>query len=177
MAIAGASGVGKTTISARVSASFEMGVRLPIDDMEALIIAGRVQQSSPEAGHQNHVLGGAVAAAAIQFAVGDYTTVIDGVLFPHVLAGLGRACHSWGVELHYAVLRTEFGICLERVRRRNQERGIATDVPALKRLYDRFTDMGDYETNVVDASDPPEPVAARLLTSYVAGQLLVPIDQ
>jgi hypothetical protein len=143
-----------------VGASFEMGVLLPIDDMEALIIAGRVQQPSPRAGHQNHVLGGAVASAAMQFAIGDYTTVIDGFLFPDVLTGLARACHSHGVELHYAVLRTHLSICVDRAKRRNQERSIPTDVPALKQLHERFADLGDYEENVVDASDPPERVAA-----------------
>jgi hypothetical protein len=93
LVVAGPSGVGKTTISHRVSTSFEMGVRLRIDDVERLIVAGRVQQSSPGAGHQNHVIGSAVAAAAMQFAAGRYTTVIDGVSFPDVLPGLGRACH------------------------------------------------------------------------------------
>lgn len=175
LVVTGSSGVGKSTITRRVGGSFKMGVRLPIDDMEALIVAGRVQQSSPKAGHQNHVLGGAVAAAAMQFAVGDYTTVIDGVLFPHVLAELARACHSHGVELHYAVLRAPFSICVDRAERRNQDRSIPSDIPALKQLHERFADVGDYEENVVHASDPPEPVAARLLARYAEGQLRVSV--
>jgi hypothetical protein len=137
--VTGPSGVGKTRISDRVSASFGLGARVRIDDVERLIVTGRVEQSSPRAGHQNHVVGGAVFAAAMQFALGGYTTVIDGVVFPDVLAAVSSACVSHGVALHYAVLRAEFDVCLERVTRRNAECGFQADVAALRLLWERFT--------------------------------------
>jgi predicted ABC-type ATPase len=171
--VTGPSGVGKSAISGLVSTSFERGARVCMDDVERLIVAGRVEQSSPGAGHQNHVVGGAVVAAAMQFAVGGYTTVIDGVIFPDVLPELVPACASHGVELHYAVLRAEFEVCLERVMQRNEEFGFETDVPALRLLYDRFSRLGDYEAHLVDASDSPDAVASAALRSYQRGLLRV----
>ncbi len=171
--VTGSSGVGKTSISNRVSASFDLGVRVPIDDVERLIVAGRVAQSAPSAGHQNHVVGGAVFAAAMQFALGGYTTLIDGVIFPDVLPALVSACESHGVELHYAVLRAEFEVCLVRARQRNAECGFETDVGALRALWERFAEVGDFEEHVVDASNAAEVVATAVLASYEGGRLRV----
>jgi hypothetical protein len=177
LVVTGPSGVGKSAISSAVAASFERGVRLPIDDVEALIVAGRVGQSSPSAGHQNHVVGGAVAAAAMQFAMGGYTTVVDGCIFPEVLPELGRACQSHGVELHYAVLRAGFEVCLERAARRNEGSGFVTDPSELRRQWDRFTRLGDFGAHVADASDEPGLVAERLLASFARGRLRVPVGE
>ena len=171
--VTGLSGVGKTTVSSRVSASFDLGVRVSIDDVERLIVAGRVEQASPGADHQNHVVGGAVFAAATQFAVGGYSTVIDGVIFPDVLPGLALACAPRGIELHYVVLRAEFDVCLDRVARRNVECGFETDAAALRQLWERFAGLGEFEAHVVDASDPPAAVAAAVLASYRRGRLRV----
>lgn len=171
--VTGPSGVGKSTISTVASASFDLGARVPIDDVERLIVAGRVAQTSPRAGHQNHVVGSAVVGAAMQFAVGGYTTVIDGVIFPDVLADLSAACLSHGVELHYAVLRAGFESCLERAGLRNAGSGFETDVAALRRLWERFAALGDFEAHVVDASGSPARVASDLLASYESGRLRV----
>ena len=162
------------TKRSRVAASFERGVRLPIDDVEALIVSGHVPQSSASAGHQNHVVGGAVAAAAMQFAEGGYTTVIDGCIFPEVLPEFGQACRLHGVELHYAVLRAGFEVCLERAARRNEGSGFVTDPAELRLQWDRFTRLGDYDAHVLDASDAPAAVADRLLASFASGRLRVP---
>jgi hypothetical protein len=145
--------------------------------VEALIARGRVAQSSPSAGHQNHVVGGAVTAAAMQFAMGGYTTVIDGCIFPEVLPELGRACELHGVELHYAVLRAGFEVCLERVTGRDEGSGFVTDPSELRLQWDRFTRLGDFAAHVVDASDESGPVAERLLASFADGRLRVPVGE
>ena len=171
--VTGPSGAGKSTVSSAVAASFERGVRLPIDDVEALIVAGRVGQSSSSAGHQNHVVGGAAFAAAMQFAMGGYTTVIDGYLFPEVLPELARACAAHGVRLHYAVLRAGFEVCLERATRRNEGSGFVTDPAELRLQWDRFERLGDDEAHVVEASRAAGLVTETLLASFASGRLLV----
>jgi hypothetical protein len=170
LVITGPSGVGKSTVSGLVSRSFELGVHLPIDDVERFIVAGWVDQASPEVGRQNHAVGSAGVSAAMQFAVGGYTVVVDGCIFPDVLPGLANACRARGVALHYAVLRAGSRVCLERASRRAAG---DIDEAAFQRLWDRFADLSRLEQNVIDASADADAVAAAVLQPYRQGRLLV----
>lgn len=116
-------------------------------------------------------MGGATGAAAIQFAVGGYTVVLDGTLFPGGVAGLAGWAARRGVSVHYAVLRPDLETCRERAQRRST---IAPhDLEAFDRLHARYADLGKYERHVVDHTGTPEVVAAAVLAAFASAALLV----
>ncbi len=171
MLITGPPGAGKTTVGSLVAAAFDPSVHIRIDDFLPIVVNGWVDPWLPGAAHQNHVLGGAAAAAAVQCGEGGYMVVLDGFVFPDRLAALAAFCGRRGVRLHYAVLRADLATCLERVSRRRP--GHPEDPVEFSRLHGRFADLGDRAANVIDASGPPAAVSAALLSALAAGRLEV----
>ena len=168
--ITGSLGAGKTTVGRIVAESFDPGVHVRMDEFWQCIVRGWVDPNLPEAAHQNHILGGAAATAAMTFAEGGYTAVLDGFVRPDALPMLGHACKVRAIPLHFAVLRTDLATCVARVERRD---GGITHMEDVARLHGWYTELGDHEVNVVDAAGPPEDVAASLLAVYAAGTLRV----
>jgi thymidylate kinase len=167
--VTGPSGAGKTTVGRLVAGAFDRSVHLGMDDFIRFVVNGWADPSLPESAHQNRVLGGAVAIAAMHFAEDAYTVVVDGCVFPDAVEEFAAACSLRGVPLHYAVLRTDLATCIARVARRRS--ADADDRESLARVHRRFADLGDHEDNVIDASGPPDQVAAALLTELAAGRL------
>jgi GrpB-like predicted nucleotidyltransferase (UPF0157 family)/predicted kinase len=170
LVVAGPSGAGKTTVGRLVAAALGLSAHVRSDDFTAFVVNGWIDPNLPGARHQNDVVGGAVAAAVVAFAEGGYTVVLDGHWFPDALEGLAQVCGSRGVPLHYAVLRADLGTCLTRVRQRRP--GDPDDIEAFARLHSRFTDLGDQEASVIEASGAPEQVAEALLAAFTAGRLV-----
>ena len=79
-----------------VAESFEQSVHIQIDDFMRFIVNGWVDPWLPESASQNEVLGVSVAVSAIQFAVGGYTVVVDGHLFPDGVDGMAHLCGARG---------------------------------------------------------------------------------
>ena len=176
--VTGPSGAGKTTVARLVAGSFGLSAHIQSDAFMPFVVRGWVDPWLDQAADQNEVMGGAVAAAAIRFALGGYTVVYDGHIFPDGLEGLASVCAGREVPLHYAVLRTDRAVCMSRFRARPI--GVARpeyvgfdDTDALGTLYDRFLDLGRYETHVVDASGTPEQVAAGVLAAFREQRLVV----
>ena len=152
LVVSGPCGAGKSTVGGLVAASFDPSVHLRMDDFWPCVVSGWIDPNLPEAAHQNHVLGGAAAGAAMNFATGDYTVVMDGIVRPEALPMLGGACKTRAVPLHYVVLRAELALCVARVELRD---GVGAH-PGLSRLHSWFENLGEHEGNVVDASGAPE---------------------
>jgi hypothetical protein len=110
----------ETTVGRLVAATFGLSAHIQTDHFMSFVASGWVEPHLADAAHQNHVLGGAVAAAALQFATGGYMVVVDGHIFPEGLDGLAHHSVRRGVTLHYAVLRPDLATCLTRVRQRRQ---------------------------------------------------------
>jgi hypothetical protein len=153
-----------------VAATFDRSVLIRADDFVLWVVNGRDEPWLPQAAHQNEVVGGAVAAAAIQFAEGGYTVVIDGVFFPDGVEGMSQICARRGVPIHYAVLRPDLATCSARVTNRGSGDPAA---PEFAILHTRFDDLGDRETNVIEASGSAEDVAEAVLSALAAGHLSV----
>ena len=168
--VTGSLGAGKSTVGRLVAESFERGVHVRMDDFWPLIVRGWVDPNLPAAAHQNHVLGGAAARAAMTFAAGGYAVVLDGFVRPDALPMLGSACKTRGIPLHFAVLRAELATCVARVEQRD---GGVSDMDDLVRLHSWYVDLGEFEINVVEASGAPETVAEAVLSAVAAGILRV----
>jgi hypothetical protein len=151
-----------------VAAALDPSVCFRVDDFMTWIVNGWVEPGLSESAHQNRVLGAAAAAAAIQFACGGYTVVLDGTFFPDGAEGMSQMCRPRAVPLHYAVLRPDLATCQARVARRGSG---DPDDPQFARLHARFADLGDREVNVVEASNSPQQVVGAVLAAFASGRL------
>ena len=136
------------------------------------VVVGWVEPWLPEAAHQNRVLGASVTAAAMQFAIGGYGVVIDGIFFPDGAEGMAQMCADRGVSLHYAVLRADRDTCLARIALRLGHE--PSNPLAIADLCSRFGDLAEHEANAVDASGSPDDVASAVIAAVAQGTLLVP---
>jgi hypothetical protein len=180
LAISGPSGAGKTTVGRLLAATFDLSTHIQIDAFMPFVVSSWVEPWLPEAAHQNRVLGGAAASAAIQFAEGGYTVVLDGHLEPAGVDGLAQICNRRGVPLSYAVLRPDLATCLARAGGRppghavgRAEHRALFEPDLLADQYARFADLGQYEAHTVDASGTLDEVAAGLLSAFAAERLAV----
>jgi hypothetical protein len=105
--VSGAPGVGKSTVSRLVAATFDRSVHLQSDDLMASVVSGWVDPNLPEAEQQNEAIGAALAVSAMRLADDGYTTVVDGYLFPVGVAGLAAACTARRLSCHYVVLTAD----------------------------------------------------------------------
>lgn len=169
LVISGCSAVGKSTVSRLLAASLEPSVHLPTDVFLRLFPDPFPDPWSPAGAHRYAIVGAAVAAAAAQFAVGGYTVILDGPILPDGADGVAEICWRRGVETHYAVLRTDLGTCLARSQLRDP--GGPPDLEEFRSLHARFADLAHREDHAVDASQPPEEVAATLRSSFLTGEL------
>ncbi len=169
--VTGPSGAGKTTVGRLLAAAFDPSAHIQADTFLPFIVNRWVDPLVPESAHQNHVLGGAIAAAALEFADGGYTVVLDGHMFPDGLDGLTRWSARRAVPLHYAVLRPDLATCLTRVAQRRP--GDPDDLETFARMHALFDDLGDREAHVVEAIGTPAEVAAAALAAFASGELRV----
>jgi predicted kinase len=171
LVVTGPSGVGKSTVSRLVAATVgEKSTHIRMDDFTRFVVNGWVEPWLPESAHQNRVLGGAVLMAAMHFAEGGYTVLLDGHVFPDALAEVAQACRHRAVPLHYVVLRADLDTCWERAASRSI--GERPDDPAtFADLHVRFHDLGEHEQNVIEAARTPDDVAAVVVAAFNAGTL------
>jgi predicted kinase len=167
--VTGPSAVGKSTVSRLVAATIQDGVHVRIDDFTRFIVNGCVEPWLPEAAQQNRVVGGAVIAAAMQFANSGYTVVVDGNVFPESLEELARAFLHRTVPLHYTILRCDLGTCLERATHRDPDEH--RDTASFAQLHARFDNLGAHERHVIEASGAPDEAAAAVLEAFQSGTL------
>jgi predicted kinase len=169
--VSGPSGAGKSTVSKLLAAAFERSVHLQADAFMFSIVSGWVDPWLPDADSQNHVVGGAVAAAAFAFAEGGYTVLLDGTFFPEGVNGLAE----WGarrrVPVHYAVLRPDYETCLSRVRQGRP--GAPENIDAFGLLHSRYADLGPYELHVVATTGSADDIAEGVLVAFRSGALAV----
>ena len=164
--VTGPSGVGKSTVSRLVAATIgERSTHVRIDDFTGFVVNGWVEPWLPESSRQNEVLGGAVVAAAMAFADGGYTVVVDGHVFPDSLDELARAFLRRGVPLHYAVLRSDLDTCLERAR--SGSIGERPNPARFADLHAKFDELGEHERNIVEANGTPQEVAGAVLQPFI----------
>jgi predicted kinase len=169
LVVSGCSAVGKSTVSRLLAGSLNSSVHFPTDFFLRLFNDPFPDPATPGGAHYYEVVGAAMAAAAAQLAVGGYTVILDGTIFPDGVGGMAEICGRRGAPVHYAVLRATLAACLERAIHRVLAE--PPDLDAFRALHAKFAELGEREANVIDASDDPERVAANVLSSFRSGQL------
>ncbi|CAM4045061.1 AAA family ATPase [Tsukamurella strandjordii] len=147
--LTGPPGAGKSTVAARLARTFELGVHLHTDDFWHAIVSGAIPPYEPESAVQNDTVMEVIAGAAFAYAAGGYTTVLDGIVGPWMLAHF-RA-HDPGIDVRYLVLRPDRATVLARAQARTAPDALVEVQPILT-MWDQFADLGEYESNVLDTS-------------------------
>jgi thymidylate kinase len=166
LVVTGPAGVGKSTVSRAVASSLEASVHLRMDDFTRFGVSGWVEPWLPDAVHQNMVVGGAVLAAAIDFARGGYGVLIDSCILPGALDELTQALPP-SVPLHYVILRCDLETCWGRAARRDPAEHL--DRERFAQLHARFDGLAEHERHVVEATGTSDEVVGVVLAALRSG--------
>lgn len=165
--LTGPPGAGKSTLAAKLASRYSRGVHLHTDDFWHYIVSGAIPPYLPASHAQNQTVMDVIAGAAYTYALGGFTTVVDGVVGPwmldHFRAG---ATPQSAPSVHYVVLRPERGTTLTRARARTAPTALTDEGPILT-MWDQFSDLGEFESHVLDTSQESEARSARRVAEAV----------
>jgi chloramphenicol 3-O-phosphotransferase len=165
--LSGPPGAGKSTIARRLAAQAQAdrAVHLHTDDFYAYIRKGFVEPWRPEAQAQNITVMNGLAAAAAEYARGDYEVLLDGIVGPWFLDPW-RALAAAGFDLRFVVLRPSEA---ETVARAVGREGHPMRDPEVARfMWKQFADLGSYEANAVDTGHETAAETAAALDARLA---------
>ncbi|HXW33184.1 MAG TPA: AAA family ATPase [Acidimicrobiales bacterium] len=149
--VTGPPGAGKTTVAADLARSPSLAVHLIGDQCFHWITSGFVLPWTSEAAAQNATVIEVVGGAAARYAEGGYDVFVDVILGPWFLEHFERAAGSGARSLNYVILRPSREVALERALGRTGQ-GDLLDRGPVETLYDKFENVGLFESHVVDST-------------------------
>ncbi|QRY64556.1 AAA family ATPase [Gordonia sp. PDNC005] len=147
--LTGPPGSGKSTVASSLARNFAQGVHLHADDFWHYIVAGAIPPFDPASAAQNQTVMDVIAGAAIRYAAGGFTTVLDGIVGPWMLHHFRD--RTLDIAVHYVVLRPSRDVALTRAQSRTSPDALVDEQPVLA-MWDQFASIGEFEPNVLDTS-------------------------
>ena len=162
--ISGACGTGKSTISRLLAESSlcQYTVHMHTDDFYAYIRKGYIEPWKDESGDQNEVVIHAVTASAKQFIAGGYEVYVDGVIGPWFLKQWLKLAGE-GYDVRYVILRPDEESTVFRAANREQREEFPLDSEAVRKMWNMFSELGEYEANVIDTTNQTASESAALI--------------
>jgi cytidylate kinase len=150
--ITGSPGTGKTTAASVVAeeTDYEKSVHMHTDDFYHYLRKGAIPPYLLESNEQNRIVIEAFLEAAKRFARGGYDVIVDGIIGPWFLEPWKKLAREH-YEVHYIILRASMEETLKRATERNKlDR--RTNVELVETMWKQFSDLGNYEANVIDTT-------------------------
>lgn len=88
--ISGCSAVGKSTVCRLLAECLDSSAYIPVDVFLRFFDDPFPDPAASDGAHRYEVVGAALAAAAAQFALGGFTAILDGPMFPDGAKGCSR---------------------------------------------------------------------------------------
>lgn len=154
-------GSGKSTVSAALAERVEPGVHLESDWFYRWIRSGFIAPHLPASRAQNTAVMDITADAAAGYASAGYVVFWDGIVGPWFLDQVARRLSARSIPLRYLILRIERNEALRRVRQRDG----TTETSGAETMWDKFVEVGVYESHVVDAHGTVGEVVDRCLSA------------
>ena len=172
LVLTGPPAVGKSTVAALIADRWDLSVHLRTDYFwDEFIRRGFLRPWMLESQEQNTTVMRVITAAAVEYAKGGYSVVVDGIVGPWFAELVAETFADHGVAWHYVILLPANDVNVERSRSRSKT--ITQGV--LDKMYDEFTSHLDgYEKHVVDSTHlDAAQTAAVVCKSMEAGELQV----
>lgn len=150
--ITGSPGTGKTTTASIIAKETDMdkSVHMHTDDFYHFLSKGAIPPHLPESNEQNLVVIEAFLEAAKRYARGGYDVIVDGIIGPWFLDAWRNLAREH-YEVHYIILRANREQTLKRALERSKlDR--ETNLELVETMWEQFSNLGIYESNVVDTS-------------------------
>lgn len=170
--LTGSPGSGKTTTARGLAEAYPLSVHLHTDDFWHVIVSGRIAPYLPESDSQNQTVMAAISRTARTYAAGGFTTVVDGIIGPWMLAHFDQHDvhkESATPRLHYIVLRPTREEALRRAHARTTPDALVDEGPVTG-MWDQFADLGDLEPHVIDTTAQRPDETLRAVQEAVASE-------
>ena len=150
--ITGSPGTGKTTADSIVAKESDMdkSVNMHTDDFYHYLSKGAIPPHLPESNEQNLIVIEAFLAAAKRYVRGGYDVIVDGIVGPWFIDPWKRLIPEH-YDVHYIVLRASKKETLKRVVER-VKLDRKTNIELVETMWEQFSDLGIYESNVIDTT-------------------------
>jgi hypothetical protein len=166
--VTGPPGAGKSTTARTLAETFPRSVHLHTDDFWHYITSGAIPPYLPESYDQNQVVMRVIQGAASAYAMGGFTTLIDGIIGPWMLGHFrGSGDGADGPRLHYVVLRPVREETVRRAQERTAPDALVDEEPILS-LWDQFADLGALESHAIDTTDQEPADTVRAVADAIA---------
>jgi adenylate kinase family enzyme len=148
--LTGPPAAGKTTVAELIVGQWDLSVHLQADYFwDEFIRSGFLRPWMPESHEQNTTVINAITAAAVEYAKGGYSVLVDGIVGPWFVELVAETFADHEARWHYAILLPASDVNVERSRSRSK----AITQEVLEKMHSEFTaHLAGYEKYVVDST-------------------------